>query len=131
MRIAGVRVDGCRMAWLSAGPNELAAGDTVRVRALGVEGLGIVVIVPDQFLLAPEDTEGMILEVVPAEEQVESDELPLADLPPLGTSARTPARSGRVIGVNPVHGIVTLQGADGETFQCAAGDVQEEGLDER
>jgi hypothetical protein len=119
------------MAWLPAGPNELAAGDTVRVRMLGVDGLGTVVIAPDQFLRAPENTKGMILEVVPAEEQVESDELPLADLPPLGRDARTPAGSGTVIGVDPVHGMVMLRGADGETFQCAAGDVQEEGLDGR
>jgi hypothetical protein len=119
------------MAWLPAGPDALVAGDTVRVRTAGVEEIGMVVIAPEQFLRAPGGTEGMILEIVRVGEWVESDELPLADLPPLGAPARTPAGSGTVVGLDPVQRMVTLRGVDGEIFQCAAGDVREEGIDER
>jgi hypothetical protein len=115
VRIAGVRLPDGRAVWLDAGGLPVSPLDRVVAEVEGAEATGEVFVAPDQLLTSlPPD--GSISRVLPPKpDALDCSGLPGASMPPLGTRVSTAEGSGTVIGVDAVHGTVTVQREDGTT----------------
>lgn len=115
MRVAGIRLPDDRVMWLDAGEHELAPLDRVRARAAGEDVAGIVFVAPEQVLQPPVEVAGTITDVAPRPRPDPGcDDLPGADLPPLGTRFEAGGVVGMVVRLDPVGRTVTVRPDEGE-----------------
>lgn len=114
MRIAGVRLPDGHALWLDAGQHELVPLDRVHGSTDGGQVEGIIFVTPDQLLQSPAEVDGTITDVMPRQHpDPDCDDLPSADLPPLGTKFEAEGVYGMVVGLDPVGRIVTVRQDDG------------------
>lgn len=114
MRIAGIRLPDGRALWLDAGQHELVPLDRVHGSTAGGEVEGIVFVTPDQLLQPQAQADGTITDVERRHQSdPDCDDLPGADLPPLGTKFEAEGVCGTVVGLDPVAGSVTVRQDDG------------------
>lgn len=115
MRIAGVHLDDGRRVWADAVECELAPLDRVRVDFASGETHGWIFITPEQLLGDPPPVAATIRAVVPsAPPKALDQDLPGADLPPLGTRTTMRGTTGIVTTIDPVKRTVTVTRDDGE-----------------
>lgn len=124
MRIAGVRLCGRRLAWIDAGDVVIAPVDRVEVRVAEGDVQAVVYVTPEQLGGEPPEVEGLLLRVLPAARSgTGCDELPGADLPPLGSTVATHTGPGTVTGVDAVNRTVTVALIDGSLETVSLADV--------
>lgn len=116
MRIAGGQLSDGGIVWLDAGDYNLAPLDGVHFRANGTLMHADIIVTPNQLLRPPTRVDGTIADLLPREQpDVDCDDLPGADLPPLGTEWAENGVTGLIVGLDPVGGTVTVRQDDGAT----------------
>jgi hypothetical protein len=99
---------------LDAQNYDLALLDEVTVDTGDAIVRGTVVVTPDQLLRPPAHTAGTITEVMPRwQPDPGCDDLPGADLPPLGTMWIADGEVGMIVRLDPVGRSVTVRQDDG------------------
>lgn len=115
MRIAGVRLPDGSAVWLNAGEQKLAPLDRVHGSTAGGDVEGIVFVTPEQLVQVSVQVAGTITDVERRQHRdAGCDELPGADLPPLGTAFEAEGVHGVVVELDPVGRRVTIRRGEGE-----------------
>jgi hypothetical protein len=124
MRVAGVKLRRGRTVWSDASNLELSPGAHVTVQGGESEEDGVVLVAPEQIIQGPEDVEGVVTAVHPDINAVDScDDIPGAQMPPLGSAVRIDVGEGMVIGLDPVGGTVVVQFED-EQYTMPLADIR-------
>lgn len=112
MNIAGVALPDGRLLWARTGIT-VSVLDDVILRVDEEEIEGTVVVAPDQLLRPPGMAPAEVVQIVEREmRQASCDDLPGADLPPLGSRISVGEVVGRITGLDPVGRTVTVTSAD-------------------
>lgn len=113
MRIAGVRLDDGASLWTDAGDRVLQVMDRVDIRVDGNVLSGTVFVTPEQIMVGGADAAAEILSVGSPASSEPDDELPGADMPPLGSLLTVDAVSGTVLQIDAVNRTVRIRTEDG------------------
>jgi hypothetical protein len=104
------------MVWVEATPG-LAAGARVQICEADVLHDGLVVVGPGLLLGESPAANAQVVAIETAVDLDEDLDLPLAEMPPLGSVLATPSGSGMVTALDPVRGRATATLSDGATLE--------------
>lgn len=123
MKVIGVWLDVRRMIWADAGELEPALSDRVVVRLPEGELSGRVHVAAAQWLAPPGAVDGIVTTVERQTVARVEEDIPGADMPPLGTRARVGGVEGLVTAIDPVHRLVTVTPETGEPVTALVTDL--------
>jgi len=126
VKLYGVRLLDGRLVWVEPAELQARPGDAVRCHVDAREEDGLVTITPELLLQGPSQSQGELLEILPRATDDACRDLPLAWLPPLGSTVSSPRASGQVIALDPVRGRTTLLTDGGEKLHCDAAELEEQ-----
>ncbi len=115
MNVVGIWLDDRRLIWADSGDLEPETGERVSARLPDGDYSGTVYVAAGQWLSPPDRIDGIVLRVEPETVEPHSDEIPGADMPPLGSAARTDGMEGIVTAIDPVRRLVTLSPEEGDS----------------
>lgn len=119
-----MRLPGEPLIWADAGELEILPLDWVQIRRNGSEEWGHAYACPEDMLRFPGLPDAVVLSVRRSSPPTsDSEDLPGADMPPLGSTLESDGGTGTVIGIDPVTRITTVRTESYEVREVALGPV--------